>query len=179
MRKLISISLIVLLLFNVLGFYGVFIGLRYKTSQDLIQRLDTNDYADAETFTIKVPMTLPYQEDQDTFERINGEIEYQGNVYRLVKQKLSHDTLYIVCLSDSQAKHINNAMHDYVKTFADKAADSKQNIKTFTFIKDYLPTKIVLTSDIAGWNHPLLMNSLSKDLVLSTYISIQSPPPKA
>ena len=162
-----------------LGFYGVFIGLRYKTSQDLIQRLDADDYAEAETFTIKVPMTLPYQENQDTFERVNGEIEYHGNVYRFVKQKLLHDTLYIICLNDSQAKHINNAMHDYVKTFADKTADSKQSIKVFSFIKDYLPTEILLTSDIAGWNHQLSMNSLSKDLVLSTYISIQSPPPKA
>jgi hypothetical protein len=163
----------------VLGFYGVFIGLRYKTSQDLIQRIDADDYAEAETFTIKVPIALPYQEDQDTFERVNGEIEYQGNVYRLVKQKLSHDTLYIVCLSDAQAKHINNAMHDYVKTFADKTADSKQNIKAFSFIKDYLPTKIILTPGIAGWSHPLSMNSLSKDLMLNSYISIQSPPPKA
>jgi hypothetical protein len=157
------------------------VGLRFKTTQDLIHRLDDADYTGAETFTLKLPFAVPYNDDSREYKRVDGEIEYQGEYYRMVKQKLSNDTLYIVCLKDHQSRHIKQALNDYVKTFTDKPVNtSPQNTKIQVgFIKDYLPVKIALTSDTTGWTCNSTHNSRILDLASNPYTSLTSPPPKA
>lgn len=181
MRRLISILLVVLILFNALGYYGIFVGLRFKTTQDLIHRLDISAYTEAETFTLKLPLAVPYNDDSREYKRTDGEIEYQGEFYRMVKQKLSNDTLYIVCLKDHRSQHIKEALNDYVKTFTDKPVNaSQQNTKIqLGFIKDYLPVKIALTSGTTGWVCNSMHNSRIIDLTSNPNLSLISPPPKA
>ena len=98
-------------------------------------------------------MTLPYHLDSE-YERVDGEIEHDGEFYRLVKQKLEKDTLYIVCIKDHDSKRIKQALADYVKTFTDKPVDAKHQGKfSASFIKDFLPTSIEITPASAGWNY--------------------------
>ena len=161
-----------------LGYYGLFVGLQYSSSYNLTQRLDSDQYNEAETFTLKVPMAVPYQGDTE-YERVDGEIEHNGEVYRLVKQKLSQDTLYIVCLKDNASKSIKRALNDYVKTFTDKPVDTKHNGKTFlTLIKDYLPTSIVVMSLTEGWSNSLPFYR-TQDRTHDLHLSTPTPPPKA
>jgi hypothetical protein len=180
-RRLLSILLVVLILFNVLGYYGVFLGLRFKTTQELTHRLDVADYTEAETFTLKVPLAIPYHDDVYEYKRADGEIEYQGEFYHLVKQKLSKDTLYIVCLKDNRSKHLKEILKDYVKTFADRPMDaSQQNAKTLPgFIKDYLPVKFTLASGTTGWHRNSISYFWIMNLISDPFYSITSPPPKA
>jgi hypothetical protein len=155
-RKPASILLIGVLLFNVFGYYGLFLGLKLKTAQDITARLDAEAYAPAETFTLKMPMSVPYHVDQNEFERVDGEIEHQGEYYRLVKQKFSNDTLYVVCFVDKQSKNINRTFNDYVKTFSDKQADQKSNDKSLqNLIKDYIATSITVETSNEGWSNEL------------------------
>jgi hypothetical protein len=163
----------------VLGYYGVFIGLQYTTASSLTARLDADQYSDEETFTLKMPMAVPYHEDTDQYKRVDGEIEYNGEFYRLVKQKLSKDTLYIVCLKDTERKNIKLALKDYVKTFTDKPVDAKQNTKAFIgFIKDYLPTSIAVISLTDGWSNSLQFYR-TQDQIRDLSLSKPTPPPKA
>lgn len=166
------------MLFNALGFFGLFIGLRYKTKLDLVQRLDNNDYLDEETVTLKVPLALPYHIDSEEYDRVDGEIEHDGQFYQLVKQKLEKDTLYIVCIKDHDSKRINQALSDYVKTFTDKPVDAKQTAKFFTgFIKDFLPSSIEITSATSGWSCTVATTNLY-DSFSSRSIAVFSPPPQ-
>ncbi|HEY5918145.1 MAG TPA: hypothetical protein VIU13_12110 [Chryseolinea sp.] len=177
MKRSIAIFLIFLLLFNALGFFGLFVGLRYKTASDLVERLDNNQYMEDETVTIKVPMTIPYHLDSE-YERVDGEIEHNGEFYRLVKQKLQKDTLYIVCIKDQDSKRIKQALADYVKTFTDKPVDAKHAGKFLTsFIKDFLPTSIEITPASAGWNHEVSLAGIF-DSFSSRSIAVVSPPPQ-
>ena len=177
MKRLIAIFLVLLLLFNALGFYGLFVGLRYKTSIDLVQRLNNQDYLDEETVTIKVPLTVPYHLDSE-YERIDGEIEHNGEFYRLVKQKLEKDTLYIVCIKDHDSKRIKQALADYVKTFTDKPVDTKHSGKALsTFIKDFLPTSIGISPASAGWNYSVALADIF-DPFNSRTVAVFSPPPQ-
>lgn len=178
LKKLISIFLVFLLLFNALGFYGLFVGLRYKTGQDLAQRLDNHQYSDDETITLKVPMALPYRPDSE-YERVDGEIEHQGEFYRLVKQKLEKDTLFIVCIKDHNSKRIKQALADYVKTFTDKGADSKQSAKFLSgFIKDFLPSSIAITAASSGWNYAVARTFID-DFFNSRSVAVFGPPPRS
>ena len=178
MKKLLSIILLFLFLLNVLGYYGVFVGLQVKTTQQMRQDFDDENYLHQE-ITLKVPLTVPYSTDSREFRRVDGEFEHQGEVYRLVKQRLQSDTLYIVCVKDNTSKRINQALADYVKTFTDKPVSSKGNSKSVqNLIKDYISHSISIEKQESGWEKSITFPSLnhSYELVNS---SVTGPPPKA
>ena len=109
MKKVTSICLMILLMLNIMGYYGFFLGLEYKNARHLSQRIDSGFYHDGETITLKIPMAIPYYPNTD-FERVEGEIEYNGGNYRLVRQKYYQDTLHIVCIRDHQGTVLKQAL---------------------------------------------------------------------
>jgi hypothetical protein len=160
-----------------MGYYGVFLGLQYKNDQDMLQRLDDDNYSDSETVTIKIPISIPYAMDSEGFERVDGKFEYNGEFYRLVKQKLSKDTLYVVCVKDHQNKRIDDAMTSFVKTFTDKPVDNHSSSKiVITFIKDYIPQSFTVQHLTAGWETDVVRESSCSVLKSSFYPSIIHPP---
>ena len=153
-------------------------GLQFKTKQELVQRLDNLDYSDDETVTMKVPMAIPYHIDSEEYERVDGEIEHRGEFYRLVKQRLVKDTLYIVCIKDQESKRLKQALADYVKTFTDKPSNSNHhqtNIAS-TFIKDYLPQAFAVEQSSFGWIQEVSASSKPVVLLSSFSASIVHPP---
>lgn len=180
MRKLSSILLLLLLLFNVLGYYGLFLGLDYHNKQQLIQRLDHSNYNESEAITIKIPITIPYVSDSREFERVNGDFEYQGEYYHLVKQRLSLDTLYIVCIKDKNTKRIHQALEDYVKTFTDKPIDAKSSAKTMpSFSKEYMSSYCELKHSSSGWVLSVNNSSFAAVFIDSFTANIIHPPERA
>jgi hypothetical protein len=176
MKKLTAHLLVFLLLLNVMGYYGIFLGIKYKHTADVTRQLDNSNYDEHETVTIKVPLTIPYYGDTK-YERVDGEIEYEGKFYRLVKQKLEKDTLYIVCLKDLQSKRIKQALTDYVKNFSEHSSDNSTRLAP-SFIKDYITAEFSFLSSNIGWSQTLqfgLTEQRVKEVVL---VSI-SPPPEA
>ena len=180
MKRLTTILLVALLLFNVLGYYGVFVGLQYQNSRNQISRLDAELYDESETFTLKVPISIPYAVDQTEFERVDGEFEHEGQFYRMVKQKLSNDTLHIVCIKDHQGTRITKALKDYVKSFTDKPAHGKSDGKsTITLMKDYIPSAYSIGHGSDGWSTMITPFKPSENLVPSFCASIVHPPERA
>jgi hypothetical protein len=178
LKKVTSICLILLLLFNALGFYGLLQGLRYKTTQDLVKRLDNHRYSEDETILLKIPVAVPYQIDSEDYERVDGEFEHEGEFYRLVKQKYQNDTLFMVCIKDHTTKRIEQAVADYVKTFTDKPVDAKHNGKVINiFIKDFLPSHITIKSISTGWHSEFVFGRKTPGLT-DLDQSIISPPPR-
>jgi hypothetical protein len=179
-KKIVSIAFIFLLLFNVLGYYGLFFGLHYQNRQELIQQFDTENYSKLETVTIKVPLAVPYANDSQEYQRVDGEFEHQGEFYHMVKQRLSQDTLYIVCVKDQQSKRINQALTDYVKTFADKPVDGKSQTTTLpSFIKEYLVGTYTIKSSSGGWSLNVNSESAPVVFIASFCASIIHPPERA
>lgn len=181
MRKLISIVFITLFLLNVLGYYGLFVGLQYEYSLKMNKQLDSDTYNEHEAITIKVPITIPYATDSRDFERVTGEFEYQGELYRLVKQRLTRDTLHIVCVKDQQSTRIHQALASYVKTFTDKPVDSQQTSSKSTsdFIKDYLAQTLSFHQASSGWQCDLAKGASLPFFVSDFYSSIVHPPERA
>lgn len=180
MKRLTTIVLVTLLLLNVLGYYGVFIGLQHHHHLAQIQRIDAELYDESETFTIKVPISIPYAVDQKEFERVDGEFELQGQFYRMVKQRLANDTLHIVCIKDQHGTRLTQALKDYVKSFTDKPIQGKSNGKTtISFIKDYIVSSHSIGHGSDGWSTMVVLQSQSRDLIPSFCSSIVHPPERA
>ena len=148
LKRIISIFLVFLLLFNTLGFYGLLQGLRYKSTLDLVTTPGQPSIFGRRNDPAKNPRSCPLPNRFEDYERVDGEFEHQGEFYRLVKQKYQNDTLFMVCIKDHASKRIEQAVTDYVKTFTDKPIDAKHSGKVSTnFIKDFLPSRITHKRD--------------------------------
>jgi hypothetical protein len=126
LKKLASIFFLLVFLFNVGGYYIVFWGMQNQAKHNLLQRLDANNYSSNEVVVLTIPLTLPYPVNQNGYERVDGDFEYKGEYFKLVKQKLENDTLFIVCIRDVAAKKIEVAMSDFTKLSNNVPAGSKQ-----------------------------------------------------
>jgi len=162
MKRPIALTLTFLILFNTMGFYGVLVALRYQNEQSLLSDLDAGVYNVNQEKLIKLPVHLPYSVDQFDFERVDGEFHHEGMHYRLVKQKLANDTLYVVCIADQGTKKIDQALTEYVKTFADgKTPGHADGKTTITFGKDYLLNPFSVASTSCGWSRNIPVASTS------------------
>jgi hypothetical protein len=177
LKRLISYSLIFILLLNVMGYYGVFMGLEYTNDRVMFSQFENNEYAESQTVSIKIPMAIPYATDDADFKRVDGKFEHQGETFRLVKQKYSNDTLTVICYKDFKNGRIKEALADYVKTFGDSPQDQQSNSKvSFSLIKDFLPETFSMQHITLGWQSDLVLHSSSIQLVSSFFPSVVHPP---
>ena len=180
MKRIIPIALVLILLLNTMGYYGIFLGLHYRNDIAMSKALDSDTYDQSKTITLKIPVSLPYMPDQSGFERVHGQFEHNGEMYRMVKQRYAKDTLTVVCLKDTEHKKIDLALTDYVKTFTDNASDSKSTLNiTVSFLKDYLPISFSIKSATKGWASPVVYSSQHWSLLPAFLSSIAHPPEKA
>lgn len=178
MKRGFTIFLLALFLLNVLGYYGIFLGLEFRNKKEMKALFDDEDSVIQQEITVKVPITVPYASDSREFTRVDGEFEYVGETYRLVKQRVISDTLYIVCVKDDQSKSIKQALADYVKTFTDKPVNEKSNSNTVpNFIKDFISCSTSIQSNAHGWNNSIAFNEYLEQ-VESISIQLNAPPPR-
>jgi hypothetical protein len=179
-RKISSIALAFLIVLNVLGYYGIFLGLGYQNKKTITRQLDDNRYEESQTVLIKVPLAIPYAANSE-YERVDGEFIHEGEVYRLVKQKLTNDTLFVVCVKDARGTAINAAISDYVKTFSDKPLDGKSEQKDqFSFIKEYVVRDVAGFVQYTGsWERDVVASGLSVVFIDSFTASVIHPPERA
>jgi len=176
-KKIGSAVLVLLILLNVLGYYGIFMGLDYQNNRAMLEKLDAGAYDDDDQILIKLPLAIPYFQDAATFERADGRFEHAGQVYRKVSQRYSQDTLYMVCVKDHTGTRIGHALKSYVKTFSDKPADSQHSSKTtLTLIKEYLIHPIYLECRTSGWHYGLSATYKGFAFIPSFLASINHPP---
>ena len=112
-----------------------------KARVALNEKIDNEQYKEDQTVTIKIPLSLPYPV-QAEYQRVEGDFEHQGEFYKLVKQKYSNDTLYVVCIKSAEEKKAFKVFSDLVKLSTDQTASTpnNQNSKTIvSIIKDYNP----------------------------------------
>jgi hypothetical protein len=84
--------------------------------------LDKEGYDTNDLITIKVPLCLPYVNDWSDFQRVNGEIELGGRVYKFVKRKIFQGQLILLCLPDDEKTHLKTAKEDFFRTANDLSA---------------------------------------------------------
>jgi len=150
MRRLLALLLLTFFLFNTIGYYFLYQAIRSHSYLALQKRLDNDLYSREETVTIKIPAAIPYQSNTD-YQRVNGSFEHQGEFFKLIKQKIANDTLYVVCYRDHAEKKISGLLADFVKASNDLPQSSKS-----TALK--------------------LLSNLSKDYELCSGISLHSSP---
>jgi hypothetical protein len=126
LRKIAAILLLVILLFNWIGYRLLTGFLEHRSDVQLEARLDKNDYDENALIEIKVPLHLPYQLNWKSFERFDGEIEVDGIHYKYVKRKVYNDSLVLLCLPNENKQALEKAKDDYFKVVNDIAPSSQK-----------------------------------------------------
>lgn len=141
---------------NVVGYYGLFVGLEIKRDAEMSHKFDSEPVDESQLTTIIIPITIPYATDSRGYERVDGKFEYNGEFYRMFKRRITGDAIYLICMKDQQTKQMNKALVDYLKTYSDKTSDSKPHTTIFkSFIKEYLSHSLSITNQSSGWGRDL------------------------
>jgi hypothetical protein len=178
LKKITSIALLLIFLFNVGGYYVVFWALRLHTDHRITYKLDSNQYAPDETIELRIPVALPYPIYTRDFERVDGRFEHGGEFFKLVKHKFQNDTLYIVCIRDHETRELVNTMDNYVELTQTLPATNQKAWNLLSkIIKDYFSHEGVAMLHQFGFTVPLLFNE-TPELFLQPVIAVHAPPPR-
>ena len=142
MKKLAAILLLLLFLFNLVGYRLWFNYAQQQSDIQLQASLDKHQYNDAELISIKVPLSMPYQTVQSSYERVDGEIKIDGKIYKYVKRRIVNGELELLCLPDQNKMRLQDAKNNFFRTTNDIATntDKKSDNTKTNFFKN-------LTSD--------------------------------
>jgi hypothetical protein len=144
----------------------------------MLHRLDADAYNEADVVVLTLPVSLPYSIHNPVYERTVGEVEYRGEFYHLVKQKVENDTIFMVCVKDAEQKRIQQRLNEYTNLSSDIPSDAKKTIdhlgklfKDYTASKSYRPSKFLQLK----YDFVYAENSLR---ITQPSIPIDSPPPR-
>ena len=140
MKKPIAILLLAVYLFNLAGYSLVFRYFIHQSDQEFVQQLDQNKYKETDLVQISIPLHLPYMQNSNGFERIEGSIENNGKQYNYVKRMLRNDTLYIMCLPNNQKTQLVKDKSNYagqVNDFASNKKDKESTAKKISLSAEY------------------------------------------
>lgn len=180
MRRFFALVMLSLFLLNVLGYYGILQGLKSRQDVAWSQKVDNDEQLPGAAVTLKLPLTVPYGVDSRTYEPIAGEFSHEGELYRMVMQKLHKDTLYIICVKDEAGKKLDNTLTDFVKSFADTQDDSRETPSLASSLaKDFISSTITLASIGSGWERDTIAPQPVTQLIPTFCSAVIHPPERA
>jgi hypothetical protein len=101
LKKTVSILLLLVLVYNMMGYY-FFVAIRQaEVKTEILQRKDS--IPDQDLLVFEVPVTLYHQTNRG-METVSGDFEHDGRIYEMVRQKLENDTLYVYCYNSQNRK---------------------------------------------------------------------------
>ena len=173
MKRLLSSLVLILFLFNILGYGGLLFGLKNIANEKLTQRLDVNRHSMGGSMTIKMPYSGYMEPDY----MVNTEIKRDGDIFRVINQRQYADTLYLVCIKDEVSTKISDTIYDFVQSFAGNDDDTQNVVKT-AVVKDYITTLISLTRMEEGWVKVITPTNISSS-ISDLKFAPPTPPPAA
>lgn len=155
----------------------MFWGVRQHHNHQFDSQLDANQYSNEETVELKFHIPLPYPSLQYSYERVRGRFEHNGEFYKLVKKQLQNDTLYVVCIRDTQEQDIVETMKS-VEQLANDVPSSDKDVSVFSkLLKDFEALEEPSISGTRGW--VLSLQHVTGEFPIhSADIAQASPPPK-
>jgi hypothetical protein len=181
-KRLVCIGGVILLLLNTLGYYPVYFCMQLKAQLEMQQKLNQNILGEEELFTIKIPINLPYwTETRQAPERIDGQIRYNNEYYKLYKQEVVGDTLMVLCVKDHTEKQLFQTLSEWVKITVNGLPGTSEKASHLVsyLIKDYYASHRNLYFNLYEWiEAPAPFRDFAFSLPAGTY-QLLSPPPEA
>lgn len=163
-------------LFNVLGYKIFFYYLETEADDRIQSKIEQISETDKELITIKIPINLPYHTDWANFERVDGEVNFKGKIYKYVKQKIQRDTLIMLCINNQEKVEINKKRDNYVKKINDLTTENNKK-PTFKQSKtDYFESFEAVKFGLFASNKSVYQLNIKYNYPLGFIRKLEMPP---
>ena len=182
MRRIISILLLGLLLYNMVGYSIVYLSEERYTISSAGKGF-VEQAAGSADIVIKVPVAVPYQTNWDAPEPVQGQIEHEGQFYQMKSQQLINDTLYVHCEFDQGARarfsDLASKINDQVTGHATGSQSDAHSSILKNFLKEYMTAGRQHVFYVLEWepSKHLALQFPARSILPEKYYSIPSPPP--
>ncbi len=177
MKRVYSLFFLILILFNTIGYYEVLVIIDQQERERAVKKITENEETITGNLLLKLPLSSPYGQPDTEYQRVYGDVTVEGQVYHFVKQKVYHDTLYVVCLTDVQTTNVKNVIADFSKTFAGQPQKSNTPGKTITSLAKFYTMWLPATSVKNTWYSIVSHDThLENFYTFSTMTSVFHPP---
>ena len=165
------------------GGYNLWFSFKLQQADKQIEAiLDKEMHKDKDLITIRFPLSLPYQNDTKEFERISGEVNFNGKIYKYVKRKIENGEFVLLCLADKNKMQIEKSKVDFFSATNDlnqSSSNKSDDSKTIAFKKfssEYYQDCISFIINPPGNHSEKFKMYKSGDLISSVHISTEQPP---
>jgi hypothetical protein len=160
LRKIASIILLVVLLFNMVGYRAWFYYAEMKSDAAMEASMDKDQYDQDNIVSINIALDNPYQIEQKSFERVNGELSFQGKTYKYFRRRVSNGNLTIQCLPDQNKMVLKKARAEYASNANDLTGSSKNSSRS-DFQKNFV------SNDYIADNYVVQLTTCTNLLIIS------------
>ncbi|MFD0766669.1 hypothetical protein ACFQZI_17540 [Mucilaginibacter lutimaris] len=109
MKKLFAIVMLAVLVFNMCGYMLLYQYFINQSDAFANEQISKGYYKPDELVEIKIPVRMPYVQEQRRYENISGQIQLKGNCYNYVALKMTRDTMYVKCIPNyTKTKLVND-----------------------------------------------------------------------
>lgn len=166
MKKLISIGILSIFLYNIGGYYLWFSILQNKIQNKIEEEIEAGLKSEDLTLII-----VQAEKDQEIcWIKPNREFRYKGDMYDVVKIKYVPGKKYYYCLNDKKEKQLIAGFNKTHNTKKESEKRLKRNFNYNSYIEHFTLTKRI---------YPIgLTFSAIENFYSSETIDINSPPPK-
>lgn len=154
MRKPLSILFILVILFNTVGYLYVLNWCQYELERKAEELIDTHASEISGNLIFRIPMNTPYNGPEGEYTRLEGEINFEGNPYRMVKQKVQDNFLYVVCVRDERTRIATDEINEMIAAVSGQPVkeSSPFGIKISNLLLKYCPVTTASShSNNDGW----------------------------
>jgi len=183
LRKSASVILLIILLFNMVGYRAWFYYAEKKADAAMEARLNQDQYDENDLIALTVPLNNPYQLEQKSFQRVDGEISFEGKTFKYVKRKVSNGNLILLCIPDARKMVLKKAKTDFSNTSGDVTGNGKSSSRNNTqknfngndYITDNCLTNVPTLPDFQTSR----LNRVSQTKLATPYLATPGKPPQS
>jgi hypothetical protein len=175
MKRLAAIVVIILMLFNSMGYFVVFKTIQYSVKRE-IKRKIKNQLAASELCLIKVAGNdKTRQAEMQWMEE--REFRFQGMMYDVVRTCTQNDTVYFYCINDRQEEQLFARLDHLVKHQTESGPVSRHNSKLIKYIvREAIPESTEIKKPGV---RPSVLFAAEIFFKGNDMADVPSPPPKA
>jgi len=109
LKRFLAIALLSIHLFYIGGYTLFFEYYIHQADVQMVKQIFDNKIDDTKLIEIKIPVNMPTVNDWTEYEVIEGQIQLKDAYYNYVRLKMTHDTMYFVCLANTAKTRLVNA----------------------------------------------------------------------
>lgn len=178
LKKLAAILLLAIFAFNTVGYRLFFNVLESTTDKAFTAKLDLGNYKSEDLVEVKVPINMPYQVSTTAFERVDGEINVNGQVYKYVMRKVQADTMTLLCIPHYEKTALQNKANEFAGKVNDLPGNDN-NKKAEAFKMLTADFDIIESLSFAGIQTIQAVSNLYRNIRLSRiFIPENGQPPE-